>query len=520
MGPQALTTSTAIAVAGLTKRFAGTAALSAVDLAVAYGEVHGLLGENGSGKSTLIKVLAGVHAPDAGEVRLGGEPVPTPIPVEVRARYGMAFVHQNLGVVPSLSVAENLLLDEIAVDGGSRLYRQRRRDAQASAILSGLGIELDPRRSLARLGAGDRARIAIARATHSIEALAPPGGRSGAGAGILVLDEATASLTRDDVDQLGTLVRTFAARGGAVLLVSHDLDEVLQLTDRVTVLRDGFRVATEATAGLSRDRLVELIVGRALEPRGAPAAAPDGAASGREALVRVRGLSSELVKGIDLEIGAGEVLGLTGLLGSGADAVPYLLAGASPARAGTLELAGEAVALARLSPFQAMRRGIVLVPANRPVEAAVRNLTVAENIELPYDRPGGAFVTSGALARRSEKKMEAFDVRPRDPAFDMGNLSGGNQQKAILARLFTRDPRLVLLARPTQGVDVGARQQIYERIRSLAPGRAILCVSDDHQELLQLCDRVLVMVEGRLVTELAGGELSPEAIAEATLGAA
>lgn len=511
-----MSTGAAIAASELTKRFAGTAALSNVDLAVAYGEVHGLLGENGSGKSTLIKVLAGVHVPDAGELRIGGVPVPVPIPLEVRARHGMAFVHQNLGVVPTLSVAENLLLDEIAVDGTSRLYGQRRRDARAREILLALGIDLDPRTPLSRLGAGDRARVAIARATHSIEALAPPGGRSGTGAGILVLDEATASLTKDNVEQLGKLVRSFAARGGAVLLVSHDLDEVLQLTDRVTVLRDGCRVATEATADLSRDRLVELIVGRAVESRAArPAAARE-----REALVRVRGLASELVQGIDLRIGSGEVVGLTGLLGSGADAVPYLLAGASPARSGTLELAGDAVALSRMSPFQAMRRGIVLVPANRPVEAAIRNLTVAENVELPYDRPGRTWVTSGALARRSRPKMEDFDVRPRDPTFDMGNLSGGNQQKAILARLFTRDPRLVLLARPTQGVDVGARQQIYGRIRALAPGRAVLCVSDDHQELLQLCDRVLVMVEGRIAAELGTAELSPETIAEASLGAA
>jgi ribose transport system ATP-binding protein len=516
-----VTDSPAVAVAGLTKRFGPNTVLSSVDLSVSYGSVHGLLGENGSGKSTLIKILAGFHEADAGAVYLDGEDVGMPVSAAARARHRMSFVHQQLSLVPSLTVAENLFIDELAVPGRvPARFGMRRAVVLAAAVLAEMDVPLDPRRDVSELPALDRARLAIVRAALGVGMIGSVdgigGGRRGepGRGGILVLDEPTAALDRDEVRTLFSLIRAFSDRGGAVLFVSHDLDEVLDLTDQVTVLRDGHRVRHAPTAALTKDELVTSIVGQAVSrTRTQPARSRDG----KKPVLSVRGLGSALVQRVDLELGDGEIVGITGILGSGADSVPYLLAGASPASSGILEQAGQpAVELRQLSPRTARKRGLAFVPANRALEAAVLSMSVAENIDLPFELRRGWFTarrmmaSAGAAARR-------FDVRPFDPGMQMSHLSGGNQQKCVLARWYERDPAVVLLCHPTQGVDVGARQQIYAMLRETAPGRGTLVASNDHDELAQLCHRVLIMARGRIAAELAGPDLSAASITESCL---
>lgn len=523
--------SPAVRVVGLTKRFGPTTVLSAVDLSVGYGSVHGLLGENGSGKSTLIKILAGFHEAEAGTVYLDGEDVGMPVSAAERARHRMSFVHQQLSLVSSLTVAENLFIDELAVPGGvPALFGMRRAAGLAAGVLAEMEVPLDPYREVFRLSALDRARLAIVRAALGVGMVSARGiggarvrgtGKEGRGVGhggILVLDEPTAALDRDEVRALFSLVRTFSGRGGAVLFVSHDLEEVLDLTDEVTVLRDGHRVRHAATSGLTKDDLVTAIVGQAVLA-GRTGRDTGGAASrerGKPALT-VRGLSSSLVRRVDLELGDGEIVGITGILGSGADSVPYLLSGASPATAGAMQQAGQpTVELRKLSPRAARKRGLAFVPANRAVEAAVLSMSVAENIDLPFDLRRGWFTVRRMMAGARETARR-FDIRPLDPGKQMSHLSGGNQQKCVLARWYERDPAVVLLCHPTQGVDVGARQQIYAMLRETAPGRGTLVASNDHEELAQLCHRVLIMARGRIVAELAGSDLTVAKITESCL---
>ena len=509
---------TAVAIRDLTKSFGPVTVLSNVDLTFNYGEVHGLIGENGSGKSTLIKILAGFHRPDSGEIRIDAQPLDLPISARIRAKHRLTFVHQNLGLIPSLTVAENLLLDDLADPKRSGLFFSTTKTVtRAATVLSDLGIDIDPRGQVSQLAQMDRTRLAIARAAHSVGLVHTKDievdDNPSRGGGILVLDEPTAALTRDEVSALFHWTGLFARLGGAVLFVTHHLDEVLELTDRVTVLRDGKRIASQATSEFRKDELVSLIIGRPL----AKLQSQVLDRSSKKTILRVDGLTSKLVHEIDFEVAAGEIVGITGRLGSGVDTVPYLLSGASPAASGTMLLGNRSFDLARLSPFVATKNGIVLIPSNRPLEGAVNSLSIGDNIEIPYDDYDRRWITAHKLRSNADAKIRRFDVRPRRANYSMGRLSGGNQQKGVLARWLSRDPKLVLLCHPTQGVDVGARQQIYEMLRAFAPNRATVCVSVDFEELEQLCDRVLIMDNGHLVAELSNDRVTAEAIADACL---
>lgn len=502
-----------LSLRNLSKSFGGTQALRGVDLDVLPGEVHGLLGENGSGKSTLIKVLAGFHEPDGGELHVDGEAVSLPLATGRFRQLGMSFVHQDLGLVESLSVLENLRVAEIAASRSRFGISWRRERARARATFKGYGVVLNPTATVATLRPVERALLAIVRAIEEIRSV-------GRGHGLLILDEPTVFLPKEGVERLFALVRDAAAAGTSVLFVSHDLDEVRAITDRVTVLRDGSLVATVVTADTSETQFVEMIIGRQL------AALPDVRHTDlteKRVGVAVEGLTGASVRDVSFAMHEGEVVGLTGLIGSGFEEVPHLLYGGRQATAGLLTIHGVPIDVTRLKPAGAIRAGLALIPADRKTEGSVGSLPVDENVALSVlDRYfNGVVLDRRRMRRETGKLMQDFDVRPNDPSLPYGALSGGNQQKALLAKWFQTEPRLLLLDEPTQGVDVGARQQIYELIRTAAQERGmhVLCASSDYDQLASLCDRVLVFGRGRVWRELVGVEVTKERIIEQSYAA-
>jgi ribose transport system ATP-binding protein len=497
----------------LSKSFGGTQALRGVDLSLLPGEVHGLLGENGSGKSTLIKVLAGFHDPEGGELRIEGRPVRLPLSPGQFRELGLSFVHQDLGLIETLSVLENLRVAELASSRSRFGISWRRERKRARATFERYGLRLDPTAIVATLKPVERALLAIVRAIEEIRHV-------GAGQGVLVLDEPTVFLPREGIEVLFSLVREVAANGASILFVSHDLDEVREITDRVTVLRDGVVVGTVGTAETSEATFVEMIIGRRLAKLGDVEHAD---LTERRVGVSVEGLSGAVVNDVDFEMHDGEIVGLTGLIGSGFEEVAYLLYGARAARAGRLVLHGHPIDLIRLTPTAATRAGIALIPADRKTDGSVGSLPVVENLALAVlDRYfNGVSLELRRMRRDTRALMQEFDVRPNDPSLPYGALSGGNQQKALLAKWFQTEPRLMLLDEPTQGVDVGARQQIFELVRTAVKERGmhVLCASSDYEQLALLCDRVIVFGRGRVWRELVGDDVAKDRIIEQSYAA-
>lgn len=514
VGSEASLRAPALSIRNLSKSFGGTKALDGVSIDLVGGEVHGLVGENGSGKSTLIKTLSGFHLPEADSViEAGGQSVPLPISAASLQRFGLRFVHQDLTLAPSLTVAENLFVGELSTEP-SWLLRDSQLRRRAAEVLAPYGRELDPAAKVGTLTAADQAHLAIVRAVSGLRQrhAAEPGEP-----GVLVLDEVTAFLHSAGRAQLFALIREIVAQGDSVLFVSHYLDEVMELTSRITVLRDGKLVATVATHQVSSDELVQLIIGRRI---GSELTETHGAdIDDRPVVVAVRGLTGRVVRGLDLSIRKGEVLGVAGLLGSGFEEVPELLFGAQPAVAGRLQVGEHDLDLTAMTPSLATERGIAFVPEDRHSEGGVGALTVEENLSLQVI---SGYQSRGMLRRRRLKRdavalLDDYDIRPRDPGAKMADLSGGNQQKVIVAKWLTTAPSLLLLHEPTHGVDVGSREQIMLRVRRAAnEGMTVLCASSDAEQLSELCDRVLVLARGQVVAELPGRGLTKEAIAEAS----
>jgi ribose transport system ATP-binding protein len=497
-------------VRGLSKTFSGVTVLNAVDFEAGYGEVHGLLGQNGSGKSTLIKILGGVHAPDpGGRVELGGTEVPLPMPPGNFNRFGIAIVHQALGLVPSLSVTENLLVRRLVRDANGCI-NWRRAQQEAAALFAQYDVAIDPLAIVQSLPPVDRALLAIVRAFHEIDEAAPTRG------GLLILDEPTPFLSHREVDKLFELVRKATRRGTSVLFVSHDIDEVMALTDRATVLRNGSVAGTLDTSQASKQDFITAIVGRHLQggaqvPRqftGTPA-------------VTLSGLVGAGVGGFDLNLHRGEIVGLTGLVGSGYDRIPYMVYGATRASAGTLTLDQRTIDIGTTTPERSIDCGLILVPADRQGSAVAEGLSIGENLAIPmFGRAlSDWLVTAPAIDRLARGLIERFDVRPPDQTALVRSLSGGNQQKVVLAKWFQCNPRLILLDEPTQGVDVGAREQVYEIIRQASEaGACVICASSDHEQLASICDRVLVFNRGAVIAELTGDDVNKNTISTRCYG--
>jgi ribose transport system ATP-binding protein len=502
-------TAPALLLRGLSKKFGGAHALKRVDLTVAAGEVHGLLGQNGSGKSTLIKILAGYHAPEPGAtLEVFGRAVPlTGTPGDFR-KSGLAFVHQHLGLVPSLSVLENLRIGEFAA-GDRRWINWRREAARAIATFRKFDLAIDPMAVIGELPQVTQALIAIVRAAEEIEA----GQAKHGGQGILILDEPTPFLPRVGVERLFQLVRSVVKRGASVIFVSHDVDEVMEITDRATVLRDGIVAGTLVTRQSTHDDFVERIIGRRVVPfhivsRNVEARPYD---------ISVKGLSGGTVSDISIDLHKGEILGLTGLIGTGFDEVPALLFGARPATAGTLRLGGHEIAVPALDPSSALAAGLAYLPADRLGRAGVGSLSITDNVTLPvlpaFRRHG--LLDRGGMQRRARDLGQAYAVRPNQPTMPLDALSGGNQQKVLMAKWLQIKPALLLLDEPTQGVDVGARQQLYMALEeAVKAGTSIIVASTDYEQLEQICDRVLIFARGEIIRELQGGELTKDRIAE------
>jgi ribose transport system ATP-binding protein len=507
-----------LAVRDVSKAFAGVQALRDASLEVRRNEVHGLLGQNGSGKSTLIKILAGAYTPDAGQLFVNGEEVALPLAPGQFRHLGMAFVHQDLGLIGDLTVTENLLATELA--GGPAWKRvswprQRRRTAE---LLERFEIDVDVEARVGDVSPTDRARIAIVRAVQEIRR----GAADEDAYGLLILDEPTVFLSQSSVEELFGLIRQVAASAASVLFVSHDLDEVKEITDRATVLKDGVVSGTVTTADVTTDDFVRLIVGRALSANG-HASAPLAPAEQSGSALTVRELRTKFLDGVSFDVARGEILGLAGLAGSGFEDVPYALFGALPNVEGSMRHRGETHDLRRQTPERAVESGLGLVPADRPRQGGVGSLTVAENMLLPVLEHYK--LRLGALARRrlqarSGELIKDFGIRAEGPDQPFGGLSGGNQQKVVLAKWFETEPDLLLLHEPTQGVDIGARQEIEGLLKKTAArGMPIVCASGDFEELTRLCQRILVFDEGRIVSELSGAELTKDELSLRVYGA-
>jgi ribose transport system ATP-binding protein len=374
-------------------------------------------------------------------------------------------------------------------------------------VFDGYGLAIDPTATVGKLSAVERALLAIVRAVEDMKGFAQV-----AEGGVLVLDEPTPFLPKHDVDQLFALIRTVVAGGASVIFVSHDVDEVLEITDRATVLRDGKVAGTIETQRATKEDLVRLIIGRALVP-----VARHVATGAADSSIAVEALSGPFIDRLSFTIGRGEIVGITGLLGSGYEQVPYLLYGSTQAAAGRLIVHGRAHDLPHFTPAKAIANDIVLIPGDRAAAGVIAALPIVDNVTMP------ALDTSfnpWALARRRMVRLAGelgrrFDATPNRPALPVSALSGGNAQKILLAKWLQGKPKLILLDEPTQGVDIGARFKVFEAIREAAAGGAgVLCASSDYEQLADICDRVLILSRGRIASELAGAALTKEAIAE------
>lgn len=484
--------------------------LKDVTLTLRRKEIVGLLGANGSGKSTLIKVLAGFNSPQPGSVvRLWGEDLPLPLDATRIRQMGVAFVHQHLALIPSLSVIDNMLISDTSRRPYGINWRSERR--KIATLMKEFDLAIDPDATIEKLSPVERAFVAIVRAFAELRR--SDAGR--AGEGILVLDEPTPFLSVADVDKLFGVLRKIRKTGASVIIVTHDIDEVLSLTDRVAVMRDGRLAAMMTTADTTRQQILDTIVGRAISaytraPRSLPAT-PN---------VSIKGLSGGRCTSFDADIKAGEILGVTGLIGSGFADVPYLLFGATPG-AGCISVGNCNLDAARLSPAAAHSAGVALLPGDRMGQGGVGSLSVTENATFLALRRlrWGPGISPAAMAQATKQLISAHDVRPANPSADLGNLSGGNQQKVLLGKWLAESPRLLCLDEPTQGVDYGARQQIFEALdNAAAQGMSILVASTDHEQLAQLCDRVIVFRWGAPVLALEGQDVTKEQIARACLG--
>jgi ribose transport system ATP-binding protein len=493
-------------VTHLSKAFGPTRALRDVHLQVASGELHGLVGQNGCGKSTLVKILTGVYSPDPGaSIAVDGRRLTLPIHPMDQREAGVAVVHQNLGLVDDRTVWENVRLGRYRAGRVFRRINRREEQGAVREVLDRLGRNLDVNQPVGSLSAEDRAAVAIARAMQDHRE----------GGGLIIFDESTRALGRSARSRFFDLVKSLIGGGASVLLISHQLEEVVEATDRVTVLRDGAVVeAGVPTRDVDEAALTRMMLGRHLVTHGRV-----------ESLVRdtavasVRGLAAGPVTGLDLDVRRGEIVGLTGLIGSGFEEVAEALGGARRAKAGQLSVQDQVLVLDRRrgSTEEFISAGIAFVPEGRLDEGLAAELSVADNLTLPRVRQRGSRVRIGAAwqAEETTAMIAKLDIKPPHPDAPIGTLSGGNQQKVLLAKWLAGAPNLLVMHEPTQAVDVGARHDLIDAIREAAAnGCGILIASIDAVDLAVLCDRVLVFRDGQVAAELSGN-LDPDDIVHA-----
>ena len=492
----------ALRMIGVSKSFPGVLALDKVDLDVLPGEVHVLLGENGAGKSTLMKILSGAVRRDAGEIELDGQRVDIESPRDAQA-LGVRIIYQELTLVPYLTAAENIFLgrEPCSVPGFVDTKRMRE---EAAKLLETLGLRLDPDRPVREMGIAQQQMVEVAKALVG-------------NARVLVMDEPTSALTNTEIDELFAAINRLTARGTAIIYISHRLEEVSRIGNRVTVLRDGRKIATHRIGEVDIPHLIRLMANRDLAEHFPKRRVPPG-----RPLLEVRGLRrAGVLDDINLTVHAGEVVGVAGLLGAGRTEMARAIVGADRRDAGEIRVNGDVVRLDH--PADAIRRGIGFMPEDRKTQGLIQLLSVGENTTLPaLDRfSRGGLLNRRAAAAAASKLVK--DLRIRTPGLDqpVAQLSGGNQQKVVLAKWLATGADVLIMDEPTRGIDIGAKVEIYELMNQLtARGAGILMISSELTEVLGMSDRILVMRGGRIVAEFDSANVTQENVLRAALGQA
>ncbi|HEY3900711.1 MAG TPA: sugar ABC transporter ATP-binding protein [Chthoniobacter sp.] len=482
----------------VTKSFGAVRALRGVSFDLQAGEVHALLGENGAGKSTLIKVITGAHAPDDGTIEIDGRVVGHLSPARAHS-LGIACIYQQPALFPDLSVAENIGL-RLEKSSPVHLVPWKQRQERARTLLQRIGAEIDPAAEVRTLSMPEQQLVEIACAL-------------GAGARVVVMDEPTASLTQKEQHLLFAVVRDLRAHGVGVIYISHRLEEIFALADRVTILRDGQTVGTNRVDEIDETAMIRMMVGREVTAMYPPSQSAPG-----EPVLQLSGVGSSAggVRAVDLELRAGEVVGMAGLVGAGRTELAQTLFGLTPADAGEIKLGGQPIHIA--SPQTAVAHGIAYVPEDRRRHGVILEMPIADNVTMAIHArifPGG-WLRSAAERKLTLDFIRDLGVKATGPEAPGGSLSGGNQQKIALARWLATKPRVLILDEPTQGVDVGAKSEIYKIIRQLAAeGLAVLMISSDLPEVLGMSDRILVMRGGTIVAKFPRGAEAHEVMAAA-----
>jgi rhamnose transport system ATP-binding protein len=485
-----------ISVEHISKSFGGVHALQDVHFEVYAGEVHALLGENGAGKSTLIKILTGVHRPDSGEIFFEGQPVRFDNTREAQAR-GVAAIYQEPSLFPDLDVAENIMVGRQPVRRWGIDWKKMY--AEASALLRRLSLPIDPRTKARDLSVAQQQIVEIARAL-SIDAR------------VLVMDEPTSSLTLREVEDLFAIVRQLRDSGTAVVFISHRLEELSALADRVTVLRDGAHVGTRNMANVTTEELIRMMVGRTLGEL-----FPKEQVTAGDVILEVEGLGVEgAFSDVSFQLRRGEIVGMSGLIGAGRTNVARAIFGTEPATSGTIKLDGKPVTIK--SPDEAMALGVAYVPEDRKEHGLVLGMSIADNITLPvlsrFARLG--WLNERKKTQAAQAASQRLAVKMADVGQNAGQLSGGNQQKVVLAKWLGTEPRVLILDEPTRGIDVGTKAAVHSLMSNLASrGIAILMISSELPEILGMSDRILVMREGRLTGQFARADATQEKLMSA-----
>lgn len=488
-----------IAARGISKQFAGVEVLSDVDLDLHAGEIHALLGENGAGKSTFAKILAGVHRPTRGTLSLNGKPIEIPNPM-VAQRLGITLIHQEPISFPDMSVAENLVLGR---DQGNLLGRVHWAKIEQSAkdLMALLGVNIDVTKPMRGLSIADQQMVEIARALASDSRL-------------IIMDEPTAPLTPNEVQTLFGIVRRLRDEGRTIIFISHRLEEVRALCDRATIFRDGRLVDTAHVADLSDDDIIRLMIGRPLKELMHRSDAEIG-----DVALEVKDLNSPgKFSNISFFVRKGEIVGLAGLVGAGRTDVARAIFGVAPAASGTICINGVEANISE--PSSAIELGLAFVPEDRAIAGIFGSLPVEHNISaaVPKKIAPGGFISRTIEKLLATQSVENLRIRLASLRQPISELSGGNQQKTILARWLHTNPQVLILDEPTRGIDIGVKAEFYEMIGEMAAnGRAILLISSELPELLALCDRILVMSEGELTADIPGGEATQESIMQAAV---
>ena len=497
--PDAVSGPVAIALRGVGKQFGGVHAVHAVDLEVRAGEVHAVLGENGAGKSTLVKILAGIYKPDEGTVEIDGSPVAFSSPTQ-SIQAGVGVVHQELSLFPDLDIAENIYLGRYPRRFGVVMWRSVY--ANAREHLSDLGVRMDVRTKLRQLSVAERQIVEIAKALSL-------------NARILVLDEPTAALSAGEVEDFFAIIRSLRDRGTAVVFVGHRLEEIRAIADRVTILRDAARVSTGEAHRLSNEDLISQMIGRKLD-----ALFPKVDVEPGEVVLAVEHLSrAGAFEDVSFAVRRGEIVGVCGLVGAGRTEVARVLFGIDSADSGLIEIAGKRVRIN--TPSDAMRHGIAYVPEDRHEQGVVLDWSIGRNSTLAIL---SRIVRWGLIRRRTETELvntyiNNFSVKCSSSAQQVSTLSGGNQQKVVLAKWLATEPRILILDEPTRGVDIGTKADVHRLISGLAAeGLAIVLISSELPEIIGMSDRILVLHEGRVAGEFTRADANQEALMTAATG--